>query len=61
MAWTLPKLRPHLGTFAQGLETHAVEVTNCSVSGVPVLPALVQQIPDGESLERVSADDAYDT
>jgi hypothetical protein len=54
-------LKVHLGIDAQTLEIRAIEVTDCSVGDAPVLPALLQQIPQGEPIESLSADGAYDT
>ena len=54
-------LKVHLGIDAQTLEIRAIEVTDNSVGDAPVLPALLQQIPENEPIERVSADGAYDT
>jgi hypothetical protein len=54
-------LKVHLGIDAQTLEIRAIEVTDCSVGDAPVLPALLQQIPQDEPIESLSADGAYDT
>ncbi len=50
----------HLGTDAETLEIRAIEVTGAGVGDAPVLPELLDQIPAGQPIGKVSADGAYD-
>lgn len=54
-------LKLHQGIDEQTQEVRAIEVTDSSVGDAPMLPALLQQIPEGEPLVAVSGDGAYDT
>jgi len=51
----------HLGIDASTLEIRAMEVTNNSIGDMPVLPALLSQIPADERIASASGDGAYDT
>jgi hypothetical protein len=51
----------HLGIDAETLEVRAVLMTDNSIGDAPVLPELLAQIPEHETLLSVSADGAYDT
>lgn len=51
----------HLGIDADTLEIRAIEVTGSRVGDAPMLPGLLDQIPDGQPIGKVSADGAYDT
>lgn len=50
----------HLGIDLQTLEIRAIEVTDNSVGGAPMLPELLAQIPSDEPIASVSGDGAYD-
>jgi hypothetical protein len=51
----------HLGIDAKTLEIGAIEVTGSRVRDAPMLPYLLDQIPDDQPLGIVTADGAYDT
>jgi hypothetical protein len=51
----------HLGIDAETLEIRAIEVTDNSVGDAPMLPELLRQVPQTETIATVSADGAYDT
>jgi hypothetical protein len=51
----------HIGIDEQTLEIRAIEVTSSSIGDAPILPDLLNQIPPGQELGRVTADGAYDT
>ena len=51
----------HLGIDAETLEIRAIDVTGAGVGDAPMLPALLDQIADGQPIASVSADGAYDT
>ena len=43
------------------LEVRAVEITGSGVGDAPMLPNLLDQVPEGEPIALVTADGAYDT
>ena len=51
----------HLGIDADTLEIRAIEITGSRVGDAPMLPELLDQIPDDQPIGKVSADGAYDT
>ena len=51
----------HIGIEAGSLDIPAIEVTKSSVGDGPVLPELLNQIPEGQEIAFVTADGAYDT
>ena len=51
----------HLAVDEATLEVRAVEITGCGVGDAPMLPSLLDQIPEGEPIASVTADGAYDT
>ena len=51
----------HLGVDAETLEIRAVEVTGSRVGDAPMLPALLDQIPEDQAIDTVTADGAFDT
>ena len=51
----------HLAVDDSTLEVRAVEITGSGVGDAPVLPDLLDQIPEGEEIASVTADGAYDT
>ena len=51
----------HIGVDEESLEIRAVEITKNDVGDAPVLPVLLEQIPDEEDIASVTADGAYDT
>lgn len=51
----------HIGIDEETLEVRAVEVTTSNVGDAPMLPELLNQIPDGQDIGSVTADGAYDT
>ena len=51
----------HLGIDADTLEIRAIEITGSRVGDAPMLPELLNQIPDDQPIGKVSADGAYDT
>jgi len=50
-----------IGIDEQTLEVRAVEVTGSNIGDAPVLPDLLDQIPDDEQIGSVTADGACDT
>ncbi|WP_264996199.1 IS5 family transposase, partial [Kozakia baliensis] len=50
-----------IGIDAGSLEIRAVEMTGNEIGDAPVLPALLEQIPEDEDIASVTADGAYDT
>ncbi|WP_235940300.1 IS5 family transposase, partial [Salipiger sp. PrR007] len=51
----------HLGIDEETLEFRAVEVTGSHIGDVPILPRLLDQIPQDQEIGSVTADGAYDT
>ncbi len=51
----------HIGIDAGSLDIRAIEVTKSSVGDGPVLPDLLNQIPQDQEVAFVTADGAYDT
>ncbi|BCI66332.1 IS5 family transposase [Acetobacter aceti] len=51
----------HIGVDEGSLEIRAVEMTGNETGDAPVLPALLEQIPEDEDIANVTADGAYDT
>ena len=51
----------HLGIDAQTLEVRAVEITGSHIGDAPILPDLLDQIPEDQEIRSVTADGAYDT
>ncbi len=51
----------HLAVDEATLEVRAVEITGSGVGDAPMLPSLLDQIPEGEPIASVTADGAYDT
>ncbi|ATD61548.1 IS5/IS1182 family transposase [Janthinobacterium svalbardensis] len=51
----------HLGIDASTLEIRAIEVTDNATGDAPMLPCLLNQIAQDESIASVSGDGAYDT
>ena len=51
----------HLGIDEATLEVRAVEITGSHIGDAPVLPDLLSQIPEDETIGSVTADGAYDT
>lgn len=51
----------HLGIDEQTLEIRAVEITGSHIGDAPVLPDLLDQIPEDQEIGSVTADGAYDT
>ena len=51
----------HLGIDEETLEIRAVEVTGSHVGDAPILPDLLDQIPEKQEIGSVTADGAYDT
>lgn len=51
----------HIGIDAETLDIRAIEVTASGVGDAPVLPDLLNQIPEGQEITFVTADGAYDT
>lgn len=51
----------HIGIDEETLEVRAVEVTTSNVGDAPMLPDLLNQIPDDQDIGSVTADGAYDT
>ena len=60
-----PKLRVwrkiHLGIDEETLEIRAVEITVSQIGDAPILPDLVDQIPQDQEIGSVTANGAYDT
>lgn len=53
--------RIHIGIDEETLEVRAVEVTGSNVGDAPMLPELLNQIPEEQDIGFVTADGAYDT
>lgn len=51
----------HLGIDAETLEIRAIEITGSRIGDAPVMPDLLNQIPDDQPLGMVTADGACDT
>jgi transposase len=51
----------HIGIDEEALEVRAVEVTTNNIGDAPMLPELLDQIPEDQNLGSVTADGAYDT
>jgi len=51
----------HLGIDATTLEIRAIEVTDNATGDAPMLPCLLEQIAQSETIASVSGDGAYDT
>ena len=51
----------HIGIDAGSLDIRAIEVTKSSIGDGPVLPDLLNQIPEDQEIVSVTADGAYDT
>lgn len=51
----------HIGIDEKTLEVRAVEITGSNIGDAPVLPDLLDQIPEDEQIGSVTADGAYDT
>jgi hypothetical protein len=51
----------HLGIDATTLEIRAIEVTDNATGDAPMLPCLLNQISEDESIASVSGNGAYDT
>ncbi len=51
----------HIGIDEGSMEIRAVEITGNEIGDAPVLPALLDQIPEDEVIGSVTADGAYDT
>ena len=51
----------HIGIDEKTLEARAVEVTTSNVGDAPMLPELLDQIPQDQTIGSVTADGAYDT
>ena len=51
----------HLGINAATLEIRAIEVTDNATGDAPMLPCLLDQIADSETIASVSGNGAYDT
>lgn len=51
----------HLGIDEETLEIRAVEVTGSHIGDAPILPHLLDQIPQDQEIGSVTADGAYDT
>ena len=51
----------HIGIDEETLEVRAVEVTTSTVGDAPLLPELLDQIPEDQTIGSVTADGAYDT
>ena len=51
----------HIGIDEKTLEVRAVEVTTSNVGDAPMLPELLDQIPQDQAIGSVTADGAYDT
>jgi IS5 family transposase len=51
----------HLGIDAATLEIRAIEVTDNKTGDAPILPELLGQIPEAETIAAVYCDGAYDT
>ena len=51
----------HLAIDEQTLEIRAVEITGSHIGDAPILPDLLDQIPEDQEISSVTADGAYDT
>ncbi|CUH48216.1 IS5 family transposase [Ruegeria atlantica] len=51
----------HIGIDEETLEMRAAEVTGSNVGDAPMLPELLDQIPEDQEMGTVTADGAYDT
>jgi len=51
----------HIGIDAGTLDIRAIEITKSSVGDGPVLPDLLNQIPENQDIASITADGAYDT
>jgi hypothetical protein len=51
----------HIGIDEGSMEIRGVEMTGNEIGDAPVLPVLLEQIPDEEDIASVTADGAYDT
>ena len=51
----------HLGIDEETLEIRAVEITGSQIGDAPILPDLLDQIPEDQEIGSVTADGAYDT
>ncbi len=51
----------HLGIDEETLEIRAVEITGSHIGDAPILPDLLDQIPEDQEIGSVTADGAYDT
>jgi hypothetical protein len=51
----------HIGIDAETLEIRAIEVTDNKTGDSPILPELLDQIPETETITAVYGDGAYDT
>jgi transposase len=51
----------HIGIDADTLEIRAIEVTGNHIGDAPMLPELLDQVPDDQEIGMVTADGAYDT
>jgi hypothetical protein len=51
----------HIGVDEQTLEIRAIEITGNNIGDAPMLPELLDQIPDDVEIGSVTADGAYDT
>jgi hypothetical protein len=51
----------HLGIDAETLEIRAIEVTDNKTGDAPILPELMNQIPESEQIAAIYGDGAYDT
>jgi hypothetical protein len=51
----------HLGIDADTLQNRAISIIGSRIGDAPILPDLLDQIPDGQRIGLVTADSAYDT
>lgn len=51
----------HIGIDERSMEIRAVDMTRNTVGDAPVLPMLLEQIPEDEDIASVTADGVYDT
>jgi len=51
----------HIGIDEKTLEVRAVEVTSSNIGDAPMLPELLNQIPNDQDIGSVTGDGAYDT
>ena len=52
--------RVHLAIDEATMEVRAVEITDSRIGDAPMLPGLLSQTPEGETIASVTADGAYD-